>query len=596
MTKKYFPLLIIVLNLIVINGFLYYYINLDYPMVGHDYSLAIPSMLDTLIHFRNNGISIQWFTPSFGGGIPAYPNPNNGQFSILEVLPIWMNPWLASYVSSTIYICLGFLGVFRFINKILNYSTQSSILGAVFFSASGFILQRMAVGHLGYQPFPILAIILLLFFEPSLPFYISSLLLGLIGSLLLNQAGYFIVVISALTASMIFPLVFLLNPKIFSWKRMISVLIGGLVIGTLLSASKLSAVYSFMRYFPRLSNDIYITSVFSGFWGIILQLLGTMNLVPLFFLAGLDPIRLPDFLIFASGAQYGYWEFDMSLTPMVFMLWLVGATKFFHFPKKYLREINTRSKQIALAATFFFTWISVEFTLASGLLFPILKRLPILGSMHVNPRYAAAFIFPSVLLAVFVYNQVTKNLENTKTERIFLVVNILALLPLISYLYLDTDVQMRIYDLTSSNKLYQSVKNGEKFTITQIGTNLTNTEALQQGASNLNLYEPIFGYKLENFHPEVTLGSVWNEKDGYLNMTNPVGYVFPNENNTRPFQRFSVIQRADMTDFVSYHQPDWLLPGYQVLMNYLSITTLVIAIITLLTYLTAKSLGIFINK
>ena len=63
--------LIIIVNLIVINLVLFLFANLDYPLIGHDYHLIIPQMLDSLLYYRNNGISIQWYTPSFGGGPPA---------------------------------------------------------------------------------------------------------------------------------------------------------------------------------------------------------------------------------------------------------------------------------------------------------------------------------------------------------------------------------------------------------------------------------------------------------------------------------------------------------------------------------------------
>ena len=44
----------------------------DYPLVGHDFSYFIPRLVDTDLYVRINGLAIQWYTPSFGGGLPAF--------------------------------------------------------------------------------------------------------------------------------------------------------------------------------------------------------------------------------------------------------------------------------------------------------------------------------------------------------------------------------------------------------------------------------------------------------------------------------------------------------------------------------------------
>ena len=105
MKKIYWvPILLIVANLAGICWVMIHFLNLSYPIVGHDYSLAVPSLLDTYLHYHINGLSIQWYTPSFGGGLPVYPNPNNGQFSLLGVLPLLFSPWQSIIISSIIFV------------------------------------------------------------------------------------------------------------------------------------------------------------------------------------------------------------------------------------------------------------------------------------------------------------------------------------------------------------------------------------------------------------------------------------------------------------------------------------------------------------
>jgi len=36
-------------------------------LAGSDYGLALPGLLDSALHFRLNGLTIQWYTPTLGG-------------------------------------------------------------------------------------------------------------------------------------------------------------------------------------------------------------------------------------------------------------------------------------------------------------------------------------------------------------------------------------------------------------------------------------------------------------------------------------------------------------------------------------------------
>ena len=575
--NHWIPLLLIS-NLILICSALYFFINLNYPLVGHDYRLAIPSMLDTIIHFQTNGLSIQWYTPSFGGGIPAYPNPNNGQFSILEILPLWMTPWQAVFISTVIYISLGFFASYQFFYKIISLNWTSSLLGAVFFSANGFMMERMAAGHLGYQPFPLLAIILLLLLENTFPVSISSVLLGVTLSILLHQAGYFLIVVFGLSISITLPIIQIIRPNQINWKRLVFISLLGGVVGLLISASKLSAVYSFMRAFPRFATDSYLVSAWTGFFGLILQLLGTMNLVPLLTIARIDINLLPKFLTFTTGAPYGYWEFDMSLSPIIFLLILAGCIRFFHAPKIYAKKYFAGKNLPAFFCLIFFLWVALEFTLATGLIYPILQKLPILSSLHVNPRFAAAFLFPIAFIAAWLYNTFSKQWSNKKAKMLFLSINLLTLIPLLTYFSFSDDIQIRIYDLTLSDQIYQSIRKGESFQVTGISKVGSNTDAIMNGLSNLDLYDPIFGYALEKFHPEIHPGPIWKKSNGYFNMTNPAGFVFPEVNDSYPFERFKLADREKMEKFSHYKQPAWIFPAYQIVCNWISLISFVLVL------------------
>lgn len=585
MKNRRFYFFFIAANLIAINWMVIYYLNLNYPFVGSDYNGAIPSLLDTALHFRLNGLVIQWFTPSFGGGIPAFPNPNNMQFSLPAFLAVFLPPLQAVMVSVAIYISLGFIACEYFLRHTLKMDWTASLLGAVFFSANGFMIQRVTLGHLGYQTFPLLAILLMALLDESLQPAIAAAIIGLTLGLLLHSAGYFIIIVFGFSVLITLPIVYIYNPSYFKWKRWLTIIALGGAIGLLLSASKLAAIFSFMRFFPRSISDHYHKTQLQGLYGLALQLLGTMNLAPFFKITGLNPDSLQDYIRAVTGAQYNYWELDMSVTPVALSILLAGLVVFFRHPKKYLGKLLAGQKKIALVFLALFLLTAVEFTLARGRIYLLLQRLPILSSLHVNVRFAAAFIFPLTFTAALIYNKWISAHSIRKSFFIFVIINILALLPLGAYFLFKDDLEHRVYDARQGQIFYGQMQSGLPLDVTDISLKIEGTEALLSHSSNLNLYEPIFGYQLEYFHPEVTPGSIWNTSNGYFNMTNPTGYVYPEINGNRPFERFQIKDKDMLALFARHIQPNWKIPTYQRILNWASGSAFILA----LTYLIFQS-------
>ena len=581
MSEKRLASLFITLNLIIINGVVLAVLNLKYPLVGHDYTYAIPSFLDTALHYRLNGLSIQWFTPTFGGGLPAFPNPNNMQFSIPAFLSTILPPWPAIMASAFIYISAGFLACYYFFHRTLQLNWTTSILGAIFFSANGFVITRIATGQLGYFAFTLLAVFLIILFEKSLSVKIATPLFGILAATYIHFAGYFIIIIFGLSILMLMPLLFLYKPDLFQRKRLALIIVVGGFIGIMISASKLVATFSFMSYFPRLIEDNYPTSFSVGFIGIILQLLGTPTLVPLFILAGMDPSSYPNFTRAATGTHYGMWELDISMTPVVFIIVLVCLIKFFHSPKKYTSLLINNQEKVALFFFILFLYVAIEFTLAKGFIYPTLRHLPILSSLRGNVRFTGAFIFPLAFFSAVVYDRWAKAWDKKKLFGVYLLVNLFAVMPLGSYFLFDQDMFWMFYDIAAPQKIYEELQTGKSFEITEIGNpEAKNTGALLYRTSNLNLYEPVFGFELENFHPQVKSGSIWKVSDGYYNMTDPTGYIYPELNNNKPFDRFRIEDTEKLELFAKHIQPDWKIPTYQRVLDWMS----GIAFLTTLTY------------
>lgn len=580
MSEKRSTLFLLLLNLILVNGIVLAIMNLRYPFIGHDYTYSLPSFLDTAIHFRLNGLAIQWFTPTFGGGLPAFPNPNHMQYSLPGLLAAVLPPWPAMMISAVIFVSIGFLGAYYFLHKTIRVSWTAALLGAFFFSANGFVITRMATGQLGYFCFPLLSVLLILLLEKKLPVSIAVSGLGLLLAAYIHSAGYFVLIIHGLSILIFLPLLFLFRPDLFEWRRLFRIALLGGFLGIMIVASKLAASFAFMRYFPRLIADNYPVSLPVGLSSILLQLLGTQTLVPVFIVAGLAPSAYTNLARAATGTHYGMWELDISVTPVVFMIALIFFIQLLYNPRPYFLLLRTKQQKIALFLLIFFVWLAVEFTLAKGLVYPVLRQLPILSSLRGNIRFAGAFILPLSFFAAILYDRRSRDWSQIKQFQAYLVVGVLAALPLYSYFLFEKDMFRMFYDIAGPQRIYEEIKAGNSFEITEIGSPAgNNTGALLYRTSNLNLYEPVFGFELEYFHPQVKNGSIWSTSNGHYNMTDPTGYIYPDLNNNKAFDRFRIEDKQTLTLFVKHIQPDWKIPTYQIVLNWISGLTFVGALL-----------------
>ena len=121
------PIITPLLNLAIVLLALMLIFNRDIPKVGHDYGYHLPRMLDGFLHQKLNGLEIQWYTPSFGGGLPAYPNPQDIQYSLPQLLMHVFNPWTSLMISLSSYSALGFLSFYLLLKEVCGFSKYSKM-------------------------------------------------------------------------------------------------------------------------------------------------------------------------------------------------------------------------------------------------------------------------------------------------------------------------------------------------------------------------------------------------------------------------------------------------------------------------------------
>jgi hypothetical protein len=191
------------------------------------------------------------------------------------------------------------------------------------------------------------------------------------------------------------------------------------------------------------------------------------------------------------------------------------------------------------------------------------------------------FLFPLAFLAAIFYNRWLAHWQPKVILRVFLLLNALSILPLYTYFLIPYTFLDRSYNIVDAHNIYIEIKSGESFSIIGIGEQMTDTEAFGKHLSNLYPYDPIFGYSLENYHPQIQAGSIYNISDGYYNMTNPSGYVFPDINGTHPFDRIPSNQKDILESFADHQKSEWKIPLYQELSNWVSGIAIVFVIVVL---------------
>jgi len=577
---------LIVLNLLIISMFLVQYTNAAYPLVGHDFRLYIPRLIDSHLYYKVNGFGIEWYTPSFGGGLPAYPNPLQMQFSLQQLLTWFFNPWLAILIAIIIFTIIGFLVMYFLLKDCLEYQPLPAILGAVFFVANGFFIEHIVVGHVNFITFPLIVIPVFALTNPKLPGWLAGALIALTGAILVNSGGVYIGVICVFTLCLTLPLIHFLKPELLTWHKVVPVALWGSILTIFLCGSKIYAINALMESFPRVVHDHYFVAWFTSIAGIIGQLVGTMTALPLLKLLGKSSLDFVVRLTKWTGSPYGYWELDTSISPVLIVLLVWGVGKKL-LQKPALDKKGLLKKILAGVILVFSMVLVVQFTTARGFLFDHLSGLPLLRSTRTNSRFSAAFILPCVLLGIKVFNDLSKRISTRNNLIVFIIMNTISVLALGSYYLLPLKVQERFYDTRSMLETYYQIQSGQVFPVNKIIPAMNDYEVFQAQASNtINHYDPLYGET--SFYPQVHEGSVFDIDNGYYNMSDPSGYVFPSENNSKLFSRIPVSDYKKLVDFINRRPSDWKLPFVQILLDWTAGITFLLLICAILIYLAGR--------
>jgi hypothetical protein len=237
------------------------------------------------------------------------------------------------------------------------------------------------------------------------------------------------------------------------------------------------------------------------------------------------------------------------------------------------------------------TLFVIAFTLAKGNIYLFLHKLPILESLRANVRYASAFIFPLAIAGAFIYDRWTKNWKsNISLFTIFILLDGVALVSMWIYYQVPLEDQLRIFDIREITQVYPQIRyQGETFLVDKVVPDADTFEVFELHATDLiDPYEPLFKSYSDNFKKALHSGSVYDIDNGYYNIINPTGYVYPEVNNTKPYDRISTADEANFLAFINRRPTTWKLPVIQQVLNWITLVTIVSEFGILLVFLAKR--------
>lgn len=547
-------------------------------LTGQDFSLFLPRLLDGYIWAKtNSAFSIPWFTPSFCGGEPGYPDPQNVYFTLPQLLTAFVNPLQSVYFTIVLMTIAGFTGCYWMLKSVFHCTASSALLGATLFLFNGFFIYRLIIGHIIFHAFMLFPWIIYFAFRKqrgeSGPVLIKNYVLSAAIVALLASYWIFSGMVNVLLplglSALIILLVQIYNKRLEPdfWKlALVSTLFLLLIV-----AGKLNAELSYMKQFDR---SFYLlpgtSSIPAGLY---------MTFRSLFFPATTSS---PHYFLVNHTWYLGRHEFEYGVT---FIPLLVLGVYLY----KARAELNKSITRMFQPGRRFFLPISILIILilpvALNYYQPdwnhLLKTIPILKNSSTLIRFNVLYILPIVIMTSILFDKVIRS----GSGKILLTFSLVILVIGVNALTDRTYYEKESYNPTAIDAAYSHIKNTGKIPKISFVANIENTSIFSNpaqvsadftyGISRLRCYEPMFGYRLEAF-PIKTLhpGPVSDVTDGRLNLKNPACYVFPKANNCEPGDQFKVDNKAQANRFASYLPYQFKLPLRQVVLNYVSLIAL----------------------
>lgn len=556
------------------------FLPLENGRVGHDYALALPSLLDGKFWFDNNGLAPPWFTPAFCAGQPFFADPQSLYYSLPQFLSFAVSPLAAMHLLLLACAASLFWGGYLLMRRVFDVGPAAAVLVGGLLMFNGFLPHRLLVGHIGYHGFALVPWLALLLLAPVASVrngLAAAVAAGLLLAYWVHSAFGTLILAGALAIFLVAVVHALAGGSLARFVAR-GALAG--VVGLGLAAAKLWAGFSLLAHFPR---TFYALPGAASVHDAIVMLGGALF--------------LPSQLAHAVGAprlvnlQWDLapheWAFNFGGVALVLGLVLVVAL---------LRRQQVPRRPLLWAL------------LLLGLLWPLafnvwhpgwnafLKSIPVLNSASTPLRWTIVYIpFVAVALGLLLARVQWGRGELVATGVCLLAtVGQSAFEPRDYYSSQNYDVRPVLFadqrlQAEAPAPRITGLGTGAELAIGKTRVLLVGNDTMVAGVSQVSCYNPLFGYRLENFSAAgLQAGSVLAEQAGFLNLKNPACYVFPAENGCRPGDRFRADQAAAAKNFSEYRTFEFAVSAGQKVANAVTLATALAVAMFALTYLYRK--------
>jgi hypothetical protein len=524
------------------------------PLLGHDNPIWFDQLIIGKWHFAHQGMSLLRYDPHICAGTPVYGNPESIHFSIAQILTLFIHPWAAMQISVVLTLFVGFFGWARFGTKVMGLKKDWSQLLALVMIANGFIFIHLAVGHFQMHTMPLLGWFLYLIFDrekdSKSKLLIRSSIFALLSIYTLSAAGYNVLLFAAITILFVLILDLSLAQNFkMRFKELFTRLITAGTFSLLACISKLVAVLSFMKFYPRIegysqmwnqTNPLAYAS--KAFWSI-------------------NPTRQS-----LSGFGWDLHEKMIFLSPVTWMGLLVGL---YLLVKNKDLILKNKKKSLLIFASALFTFVFlIELMQGKGILVNQFLNLPVIHSLRVASRFLYILSIFISILSIYCFAKLSDEIKVRVLKHIPKLGMILTLLSMaigwnaVRYkVFLNEDYQVRTQKLEKLEaEHYQDqpvleVKEG-------------NTDFIRAGnVCHVELLK-------NNFPLPLIVGETKSDFFGHYNLINPSCYQYPEENNCKPGDKISVDDQENFENFIHGRPVNWKISNLQMISDYLSLASI----------------------
>lgn len=536
-----------------------------YPLLGHDYEGFFRYLVAGRWHVAHYGLAPLRYAVHLCGGLPLYGHPNDISYSLAQALTLFVDPLTASMVSLFVMLCAGYAGWYRLGRDVFRLLPSWAHVLALIVAAHGFHFVHALIGHENFATVPLLGWLLWLLLSndsPRCTLPVRIAWFALLCAIILHAAGYFTLVFFAVFAASMLPcIVFCRKSLAVAAPRTVAVRWPALALAALLlSSSKLVAIWSLMRTFPRTvamsafdASTNVLRVVFGSFW---------------------VPPNVPGVF---QGVPWGLHENSNVLSPVV----LVGAVIGVALLVRRLRK--KRPGQALFLAVYSVVLVVVCFGLVQGR-GPIaqwLHAIPPLSSMRVMMRLLYPFSLVLCIGSVIALQHAFKRRTQADQSLIASIAMVVTVVTLpLAYGPALASFDMRPQPWLVLRQAEEAVRAGyERMPVTQvIGTD---TDFL--GHSGIQCSgDALLQSAGQQIVRGLTTGPVAQVRGGAFNLINPSCYAYPTENNCTPGDRIAADRSADLQAFTHGDTLPWKVSVAQQGADGVSLFLLVICLGTVL--------------